>query len=126
MERTVGEVMTREVKTASTEAPVKDVAAMMSDHKISCVVIVAGASPIGIISERDIVGVVARRPNLLVGLTAREVMSSPVETVPETMSLRDVLRRMKERKFRRFPIVDDDGKLIGLITLTDVLHALAN
>ncbi len=124
MERTVAEVMTKEVVTAPTESPVRDVAQQMARHRISCVVIVGGGKPIGILSERDIVQLVATKPNMLVGLTARECMSSPVVSLPASTTLSETLKLMKERGFRRFPIVDDADRLIGLVTQTDILHSL--
>jgi len=126
MKRTVAEVMTREVVTAPTDAQVRDVAAEMAKRRISCVVIVAGGKPIGIISERDIVRMVATQSNLLVGLTAAESMTTPVTTITPDTTIADAVRKMKERNHRRFPIVDGDGKLIGLVTQTTLLHAIGD
>ena len=125
MDRTVGEVMTRDVVTAPTDAQVREVASDMARHKISCVVIVGGGKPIGIVSERDIVRLVAHKPNMLVGLTAREAMSSPVATLTEGATIGEALKLMRTRGYRRFPIVDKSGKLIGLVTQTTLLHALS-
>ena len=126
MDRTVGEIMTRDVVTASTDAQVRDVARDMAKRKISCVVILGGGKPIGILSERDIVRLVATKPNLLVGLTAQEAMTSPVVTLTADTKLSDTMIRMRDRHHRRFPIVDDNGKLIGLVTQTTLLHALSD
>ncbi len=84
----------------------------------------AGGKPIGIISERDIVRLVATKPNLLVGLTAQEAMTTPVATLTANTPLSETITKMKDHHHRRFPIVDDDGKLIGLVTQTNILHAL--
>jgi CBS domain-containing protein len=116
--------MSRDVVTAPTDAQVRDVASEMAKRKISCVVIVGGGKPIGILSERDIVRLVATKPNLLVGLTAAEAMTTPVVTLTPDTTLKDAISRMKNHNHRRFPIVDDDGKLIGLVTQTTLLHAL--
>src|SRR5262245_11312058 len=71
-ERTVGEIMTKEVVTAATEDEVAALAKRMAQERISCVVIMGGRKPVGIVSERDIVRVVAERPALIVGMKARE------------------------------------------------------
>ncbi len=126
MNRTVGEIMTREVVTASTDAQVRDVAKDMAKRKISCVLIVAGGKPIGILSERDIVRLVATKPNLLVGLTAKEAMTTPVHTLSADADISETITKMRDHHHRRFPIVDDDGKLIGLVTQTTLLHALGD
>jgi len=124
MKRTVGEIMTREVVTAPTDAQVREVAKDMAKRKISCVLIVAGGKPIGILTERDIVRLVATKPNLLVGLTAQEAMTTPVATLTIDTPLSVAIAKMKDHRHRRYPIVNDDGKLIGLVTQTNLLHAL--
>ena len=114
--------MTKEVVTATTEDEVAALARRMAQERISCVVIVGGRKPVGIVSERDIVRVVAERPALIVGMKAREMMSSPVVTLTATTPVAEARRQMIERHFRRFPIVNQDGHLIGLITQTDILR----
>jgi CBS domain-containing protein len=121
-DRTVGEIMTREVVTATTEDEVAALAKRMAKERISCVVVTSGRKPVGIVSERDIVRVVADRPGLIVGMKAREMMSSPVVTLGATTAVTDAKRMMIERHFRRFPIVNDEGHLIGLITQTDIVR----
>jgi CBS domain-containing protein len=124
MDRTVGAIMTRNVVTAPPDAQVRDVAAEMAKRKISCVVIVGGGKPVGILTERDIVRIVAAKPNLLVGLMAQDVMTTPVTTLTADTPLKATIARMKQHNHRRFPIVDDRGTLIGLVTQTTILHAL--
>jgi CBS domain-containing protein len=121
-ERTVAEIMTRQVVTASTEDEVADLAKRMARERISCVVIVSGRKPVGIVSERDVVRAVAERPGMLVGMKAREMMSSPVVTLSASTLVDAAKRMMIERHFRRFPIVSDEGHLIGLITQTDIVR----
>jgi CBS domain-containing protein len=119
---TVGDIMTRDVVTATTEDEVAEIAKRMAREKISCVVITSGRKPVGIVSERDIVRVVAERPGLIVGMKTREMMSSPVVTLLAHTSVEEAKRMMIERHFRRFPIVNDSGHLIGLITQTDIVR----
>ncbi|HJZ85572.1 MAG TPA: CBS domain-containing protein [Polyangia bacterium] len=121
-ERTVGDIMTTQVVTASTEDEVADLAKRMAKERISCVVIVGGRKPVGIVSERDVVRAVGERPGMIVGMKAREMMSSPVVTLTRDTTVVEARRMMIERHFRRFPIVNADGHLIGLITQTDILR----
>ena len=53
----------------------------------------------------------------------RNVMSSPVVTVPPEMPFQDALRLMQERNFRRLPVVDAKGKLVGIVAEHDLLYA---
>jgi CBS domain-containing protein len=126
MQRTVGEIMSRDVVTAPTDTPVREVAQVMARKKISCVVIVGGTKPVGIISERDLVRVVAERPGMLVGLQAMDVMTTPAKNLTAEVTLAEALRAMKQYGFRRFPIVDAQGRIIGLVTQTTILHAISN
>jgi CBS domain-containing protein len=121
-DRVVGEIMTKEVVTATTEDEVADLAKRMAHGKISCIVITSGRKPVGIVSERDVVRAVADRPGMLVGMKARDMMSSPVVTLSAATGVEEARRLMIERHFRRFPIVNDEGHLIGLITQTDILR----
>ena len=121
-ERTVGDMMTRDVVTASPQDEVAALAKRMAKDRISCIVIVGGRKPVGIVSERDVVRAVAERPGLIVGMKALEMMSSPVVTLRPDATLAQAKRMMVDRHFRRFPIVNEDGHLIGLITQTDLLR----
>jgi CBS domain-containing protein len=121
-ERTVGEIMTKDVVVAQTEDEVAHLAQVMAKARISCVVIAAGRKPVGIVSERDIVRVVADRPGMIVAMKAREMMSSPVATLKPDATVAEAKRLMIDKHFRRFPIVNDEGRLIGLITQTDILR----
>lgn len=121
-EKLLGDIMTRNVVTMTTEDEVAALARSMASSRISCVVIVSGRKPVGIVSERDIVRVVAERPGMLVGMKAREMMSSPVATLRAENTMAEAKRLMLERHFRRFPIVNEEGHLIGLVTQTDLLR----
>lgn len=53
----------------------------------------------------------------------RDEMSSPVVTVPPDMPFQDALRLMQQQNFRRLPVVDDKGKLVGIVAERDLLYA---
>jgi acetoin utilization protein AcuB len=53
----------------------------------------------------------------------RDEMSSPVVTVPPEMPFQDALRLMQQKNFRRLPVVDDKGKLVGIVAERDLLYA---
>ena len=53
----------------------------------------------------------------------RDEMSSPVVTVPPEMPFQDALRLMQEKNFRRLPVVDEKGKLVGIVAERDLLYA---
>ncbi|MDW7709070.1 MAG: CBS domain-containing protein [Deferrisomatales bacterium] len=54
--------------------------------------------------------------------TAREIMTRDVHTVPPELSLQDLARAFDERRVSGFPVLDGDGKLVGVVTETDLIH----
>ena len=77
--------------------------------------------PIGIVTDRDLVTralATAQDPD---ELTLADVMTSPVVTVSEEATIDESLDVMRTRGCRRLPVVDDAGRLSGILTLDDVL-----
>lgn len=76
----------------------------------------------GILSERDIVRKLADSPGQTLPRRVEEVMTSKVQTCAPDDTLVSVLRRMTEGKFRHMPVATDAGKLLGMITIGDVVN----
>lgn len=126
---TLRDLVHREVETASTEQTLAQCAQKMRRAHVGCLVVAepAGAlmRPLGLVTDRDIV-IEAVAPGLDPGtLTAGDVMSRPLATVPLDADLIDALAVMRERGVRRLVVVDGDGLLAGLVSVQDVLVALA-
>jgi CBS domain-containing protein len=103
--------------TISESGNIFQAAKLMKDNNVDAVFIVQDNKPIGIFTERDLLRkVVAEKKN--VDLTrVSEVMTHPVETLPKNCQYMEVISLMKQKKYRHMPIVDETGKLIGLVTL---------
>ena len=97
----------------------------MLDNRYSCMVVVEAGLPVGIITERDIVRLLAEflanRPIAMI--TVSEVMSSPVVTVTETTTLFDALVVSNSQKIRHLPVVDEQGRMTGLVTQSNLALA---
>ncbi|MGC8583885.1 MAG: CBS domain-containing protein [Thermoproteus sp.] len=120
----VSDVMVREVVTAGKNTPVKDVASSMYEKKIGSVVVVDEAGkPVGIVTERDLVYVCAK------GLSADTpiwmVMTENPVTIAEDAPLLDAVEKMRELNVRHLPVVDKEGKLVGILSVRDVLDLAA-
>jgi diguanylate cyclase (GGDEF)-like protein len=97
----------------------------MLDNRYSCLVVVDEQRPVGIITERDIVRLMAEflscRP--FDSVTVVEVMSKPVMTVTETTTLFDALVVSNSQKIRHLPVVDEQGRMSGLVTQSHLAQA---
>jgi PAS domain S-box-containing protein len=119
----VSEVMNTEGICASETTSLQDLAHLMTEKAISCVVIreLNTSKPIGIITERDIVKLQALGLNL--GKTkAQTVMSSPLVRLNPQDSLWHAYQQMQQHQLRRLVVTDKQGQLIGLIDQTILLE----
>ena len=111
----------RAVTTARPDTPVRDVAAKLANKRIGAIVIVGDAGRVaGIISERDLVRVIAEQgPDALL-LPASEVMTRSVTTCQESNTLDELMELMTTGRFRHIP-GGPDGALVGWVSIGDVV-----
>lgn len=130
--RTVAEVMTADALCVHPSTPMFTVAQNMAEHRVGCIVLaepfnlhstLALNSPIGIITERDIVQFQALNLNLAT-CEAQAVMSSPVFSVSLSDNLWQVHNLMEQHLIRRAVVVGDHSELLGIVTQSDLLQIL--
>ncbi|MDH3347734.1 MAG: CBS domain-containing protein [Desulfobulbaceae bacterium] len=119
----VGAVMTREVAVVSPKSSVKKALGRMAEKAMSCIVIANRKSPLGIITERDVSGLMMDYPDLS-QVNVEEVMSTSIQSVLADATLPDVIDLMKSKKLRRVIVVDDNGDLVGIATQSDIVKGL--
>lgn len=112
--------MTPSVVRISKDATVKEAAILLKSKSVSGLIVVEDNKPVGIITERDIVGLVAggREPR---AVTVSMVMSSPLSYVNAEDSFNSVIRLMMKTHFKRIPVVEN-SKLVGVISQSDVIR----
>ncbi|MEE8168115.1 MAG: CBS domain-containing protein [Candidatus Hydrothermarchaeales archaeon] len=115
----VKEAMTQGVITLSPDAPVNEAAKLMAEKGIGSIVI-AGEKPEGIVTERDICYHVVAKDKRAAKVRVRDIMSSPLKTVPPEMTITDASRMMAKHNIRRLPVLENDI-LIGLISNKDII-----
>ncbi len=108
------------VTTCRPEDTIADIARILSDKKIGAVVITQGDTVKGILSERDIVRVIAAQGEKSLSLPASAIMTENVITCGLQDSNDDVMQIMTGGRFRHVPVVDE-GKLVGIISIGDVV-----
>jgi CBS domain-containing protein len=122
----VGKISTKEVATAIPDETIRQAARRMAARNVGTLVILdSSGRPSGLVSDRDLmlqVLVEERNPDTT---TVSEVMSTPVAAVHERADIDGALREMAACHVRRMPVVDDAGKLTGIIALDDVLGFFA-
>ncbi|MEU6934123.1 CBS domain-containing protein [Streptomyces sp. NPDC046374] len=110
----VGGLMTDEVVSAVPAASFRDVAKMLAEHDISGVPVVdEDDHVVGVVSESDLL---ARDE-----LTARELMNTPAVTIHAEETVADAARLMVRRGVERLPVVDEEERLVGIVTRRDLL-----
>jgi len=136
--RRVRDVMTTSVVTVDRITPYKEITRVLAEHQISGVpVLTMGRHVAGVVSEADLLAVEEQharqaragtgRPHLFGrrpphgDLTAEELMTSPALTIHPDAPIPSAARLMTSRRIRRLPVVDPDGKLIGIVTRRDLL-----
>jgi CBS domain-containing protein len=113
------EIMTKNLRTATRETSLREVAAMMRDGDMGAVPIVDGERLVGIVTDRDIV-VRALCEGKGPDSPVSEAMTTELFSVKPDDFIFEAVRLMGERQVRRVPVVNDDGSLAGIIAMADV------
>ncbi len=121
----VEDAMTKYVETVPLGATFREVAARMRRQEISCVLIVDNDRPVGIVSERDMVRILAHHleDGVALPVLAENAMLSPVITVERDALVDEAADKLSALGIRRLPVVGADGELVGLVTQTDLMAA---
>jgi CBS domain-containing protein len=120
MAKTVREVMTSKLCSIDADKPVAYAAKMMRDEDVGIAPIVEGDRLVGVLTDRDIaVRVVAegRDPEQV---KVTEVASSDLVTLDPQQDIDEALRLMARHQVRRLPVVEEDGRLVGILAQADV------
>ncbi|MCW1950404.1 MAG: CBS domain-containing protein [Octadecabacter sp.] len=112
------------VITLTSDASVSDAAKIMSDKRIGTIVISddGGATPAGILSERDIVRELGTQGPSCMAVCVNEMMTKKLITCSPSDTSDFVLAKMTEGRFRHMPVMDGD-KMVGLISIGDAVKA---
>jgi CBS domain-containing protein len=129
----VRDVMTSPAVTVRPEATLRDVAAVLGEHRISGAPVVSDDGRVlGVVSEEDFLhkereATDARRRRVeekkARARTAGEAMSAPPITTGPNHELSEVASVMLDKHVRRLPVVDADGRLLGIVTRSDLVRA---
>ncbi|MHC4573718.1 MAG: CBS domain-containing protein [Planctomycetota bacterium] len=148
------QIVTRKPMTASPQTPIQDVIATMVDNRFDMVPVLSDGALVGIITAGDILKLFVRlgtirklcagtdKKTRLIDLvsggpgeagallssvlqTVRDVMTEHVACLQEHDTMTEAMETMKKGVFRHVPVVDKEGKLVGVVSDRDVLHRLS-
>jgi len=109
--------MTKEVITISPHMPIKDVAALLVQHRISATPVVDGKGKlIGMVSEADLM---SRQ-----GKTARTIMSKKLVAVDEEKTVSEIAELLIQHHVNRVPVLRE-GEIVGIVSRADIVRAIA-
>jgi CBS domain-containing protein len=135
----VRDVMTTEVVTAEPSTPFKEIAGRLAQHRISAVpVLDADRRVLGVVTEADLllkqehpdpkatiplIWTKRRRQERTkaAAAVAAKLMTTPPVTVPPTATVTEAARRMHTARVKRLPVVDEEGRLVGIVSRADLL-----
>lgn len=109
-----------DVVTAERDTSVEKLASTMADEEIGDVVIAEDNRPVGIVTDRDVALAVAEHGDVS-DLGAEDLMTEDPATIDQDAEAVELPADMAESTVRRLPVVDDDGELVGIATLDDVV-----
>jgi DNA polymerase-3 subunit epsilon/CBS domain-containing protein len=129
----VSEVMSAPPRFVSADATVGDALGVMARERISSLFVTVAAAPAasprmqetGIITERDVLRVLAERGGAGVAASVGQVMSRPLMSVPADAFVYRAIGRMSRLKIRHLGVIDEDGRVVGALSARDLLRLRA-
>lgn len=124
----VGRICSRVLATASPQETVRVAAERMAEFDVGTLVVLdpGNGRPAGLVTDRDVVTrVVAERCDAATTLVDR-AMSTPVRTVDEHAPIEEAVLQMAAAGIRRLVVTGDGGRVVGILSLDDVLRRIAD
>jgi CBS-domain-containing membrane protein len=142
LEISVGGIMTRKIITVKRDADFHEAAKLISDNKISGLPVIDDEYHVmGIVTETDILAVTGMKrghtfadilrhmlgeplPMRKSGNKVEDIMTSPAITITPEAQMSEAARIMDARRIKRLPVVDNGNKLIGIISMKDIVKII--
>ena len=115
------EVMNRRLTTIGIDATVAKAAKAMCHDEVGSVIILDHNKPIGIVTEEDLACKVVALDLKPSTVHVNDIMSTPLITVSAEKTVGDAAKMMVKHKVRRLPVIDEHRKVIGIVTVRDLL-----
>lgn len=149
IDRSIQEIMTRDVVSVTVATPVSEVARLLWKHKLTGVPVLEGRRVVGVVTEYDLIArqsewdaplyvvfldAFLRVPGSgdeeqlrrILATTAGQLMSAPAITLTPDATVQDAATLMYERRVNPVPVVDDAGDLVGIVSRSDIVRLMAS
>ena len=121
----ITEAMHRQADWASADTPVSEIAKIMAKDDIGAVPIGKNNKLIGMITDRDIALRVVAQGREPSKTSAEDIMTKGIVYCRTNETVEDAIHLMDQKKIRRLPVIDDKKRLVGMLSLGDVSHAVS-
>ena len=118
--RTIRDVMTSNPTTIAPSTPVVDAARKMRDEDVGSLPIVENGELTGTITDRDITVRAVAEGRDAQSTTVGEIASRDLVTIDPQQTLDEAVRLMAQHQLRRLPVVEEDGRLVGILAQADI------
>ena len=108
------------------DASIYDAVSSLQAHRIGSVVVVEGRRPVGMFTERDLLLKVTGKVSNLKEISIKTVMSQRIVTLGAKDSIGKAIAAMRGGNFRHLPLVDEQGELVRVLSLKDVVNFVAD
>ena len=120
MAESIRELMTKDPRTLSSGSTAMEAAQLMRDEDAGIVPVVDGDKLVGTVTDRDIAIRVVAEGKSPESTTVGEIASRELVTIDPQQELDEALRLMARHQVRRLPVVEEDGKLVGIVAQADI------
>ena len=119
-DRTIGNIMRADVLRCGPKTPLSEAAQMMQENRCGSILVMDGERPVGIWTEHDALSLDLESGTAL-DVPVGKVMSSPLVTSGPNVTVSEAGRRMKDEGLRHLVVTGPQGKLLGIVSQTDVI-----
>jgi CBS domain-containing protein len=120
MAQTIRDLMTRSPRTVDTAGSAADAARLMRDEDVGLIPIVESDRLVGTITDRDIAVRLVAEGKSPEKTRVADIASRELVTIDPDQDVDEALRLMAKHQVRRLPVVEEDGKLVGIVAQADI------
>jgi len=121
----VSDAMHRKADWASTDTPIAEIARMMATDDIGAVPIGQDDRLVGILTDRDIAVRVVAKGRDPERTKAADVMTKGLVWCRSSATVEEAIHVMDQKKIRRLPVIDENKRLVGMLSLGDIAHSVS-